>query len=95
MRTSAPCWLTFQALPAASSGFIADVTFTSNDHPSITGLNRICVGAGTLGVELHNQSTGGIGTFLVTASRTGPGTIRLTVPPGMVTAGNVIRMWQH
>jgi hypothetical protein len=87
--------LTFQVLPAAASGFIADITFTTNDYPSITGYDRGCILAGTLFVELRNLASGGTGTFLVTASRLGAGTIRLIVPPGMVKAGDAIRLWQH
>jgi RHS repeat-associated protein len=88
-------WLTFNPMPAGSSGMIVDVTFTSKDFPSLPAIYRSGVPPGQLQVELRHLNTGGTGTFLTNGQRIGPGTIRMTVPPGMVGPGSAIRLWMH
>jgi hypothetical protein len=75
---------------------MVDYAITENNHPLITGYDRIWIGPGSLSVELRNLSRPGLnGQSLVVATRTGPGSGQVQAPPGTVQAGDSIRLVLH
>jgi RHS repeat-associated protein len=88
--------LSLGIVPAGTSGIMVDYAITENNHPLITGYDRIWIGPGSLSVELRNLSRPGVnGQSLVVATRTGPGSGQVQAPPGMVQAGDSIRLVLH